>query len=262
MQCGNLILRLFTRYAQLASFVAIVLLPHVPNALRLADMMALQVPLFVPSEPFVYRLVWPLAGSYCGWSDASVPMMQRVCPSAAEVHVMDEGDGATVMDREASGESGGHSHRRRRVRADADIGELLWGELSSRRVADANTRREVESASRRVQEGSSAVSEGGTASSLHPFDIFNWQSSEAFYAHKFMHERRYWYQFSEWGERAGALMHFDTISDLYEMATSEAGTDAIADCHMRLRSEQESKLVQSLGWWRSAMRGGGISAGR
>ncbi|CAD7965282.1 unnamed protein product [Amoebophrya sp. A25] len=60
------------------NFAAVVLMPHVPNALRLSDMTALGLPMLIPAEPYVYRVVWPLAGCYCGHSDSKLPLMQTV----------------------------------------------------------------------------------------------------------------------------------------------------------------------------------------
>ena len=56
-------------FSEFADYVGVILFPHVPNAIRLSDMIALGVPIFVPGEPFVYRSVWPMAGPYCGFSE-------------------------------------------------------------------------------------------------------------------------------------------------------------------------------------------------
>eukprot|EP00392_Amoebophrya_sp_AT5.2_P010036 g10067.t1 len=53
-------------YQEIGSYAAVVLLPHVPNALRLSDMQAMGVPVFVPAEPYIHKIVWPFAGPYCG----------------------------------------------------------------------------------------------------------------------------------------------------------------------------------------------------
>lgn len=45
-------------FEEIASFRAVVLLPHGPNALRLSDMYAASIPMVVPGEPLVHKFVW------------------------------------------------------------------------------------------------------------------------------------------------------------------------------------------------------------
>jgi len=53
-------------FQEMAHHLAVVLLPHVINALRLSDLFAMGVPLFVPSAPFIHKVVWPYNEPYCG----------------------------------------------------------------------------------------------------------------------------------------------------------------------------------------------------
>ena len=46
-------------YTEIASFRAITMLPHIPNALRLSDAYAIGIPLFIPGEPFIHKFIWP-----------------------------------------------------------------------------------------------------------------------------------------------------------------------------------------------------------
>ena len=46
-------------YSEIASFRAVAMLPHIPNALRLSDAYAMGIPVFVPDEPFIHKFVWP-----------------------------------------------------------------------------------------------------------------------------------------------------------------------------------------------------------
>merc|ERR1712194_371303 len=46
-------------YTEIAKFRAVVMLPHIPNALRLSDMYAMGIPLFIPDEPLIHKFVWP-----------------------------------------------------------------------------------------------------------------------------------------------------------------------------------------------------------
>ena len=46
-------------YEEMASFQAVVMLPHIPNALRLSDCYAMGLPLFIPGEPLIHKFIWP-----------------------------------------------------------------------------------------------------------------------------------------------------------------------------------------------------------
>ncbi|CAJ1402982.1 unnamed protein product [Effrenium voratum] len=58
-------------FAEIASFRAVAMLPHIPNALRLADVYAMAVPLFLPSEPLIHKFVWP---------DDPLPLLSKARP--------------------------------------------------------------------------------------------------------------------------------------------------------------------------------------
>eukprot|EP00929_Paragymnodinium_shiwhaense_P055430 TRINITY_DN27768_c0_g1_i1.p1 TRINITY_DN27768_c0_g1~~TRINITY_DN27768_c0_g1_i1.p1 ORF type:complete len:718 (+),score=61.70 TRINITY_DN27768_c0_g1_i1:182-2335(+) len=47
-------------YSQISKFLAVVMLPHIPCALRLADVYALGMPIFIPDQPLIHKFVWPL----------------------------------------------------------------------------------------------------------------------------------------------------------------------------------------------------------
>ncbi len=64
-------------FSEFADYMGVILFPHVPNAIRLSDMMAIGIPIFVPSEPYVYRTVWPMAGPYCGFSEGREAYRER-----------------------------------------------------------------------------------------------------------------------------------------------------------------------------------------
>merc|ERR1719223_1222476 len=55
-------------YEEIARFRAVALLPHVPHALRLADMYAMRMPILIPAEPLLHKFMWTHAGPYCGRS--------------------------------------------------------------------------------------------------------------------------------------------------------------------------------------------------
>lgn len=67
-------------YPDIASYRAVVIIPHVPFALRLSDVYAMAVPTLVPAEPLIHKFVWPYAGPFCGRSDPEVT--RRVDPLA------------------------------------------------------------------------------------------------------------------------------------------------------------------------------------
>ena len=46
-------------YSEIASFRAVAMLPHIPNALRLSDAYAIGIPLFIPGEPYIHKFTWP-----------------------------------------------------------------------------------------------------------------------------------------------------------------------------------------------------------
>lgn len=46
-------------YDEMAAFRAVVMLPHIPNALRLSDCYAMGLPLFIPGEPLIHKFIWP-----------------------------------------------------------------------------------------------------------------------------------------------------------------------------------------------------------
>merc|ERR1719468_875410 len=59
-------------FAEIAAFRAVVLLPHVPYALRLSDVFALSLPAFVPAHPLLHKFMWPYAGPFCGRTDPAL----------------------------------------------------------------------------------------------------------------------------------------------------------------------------------------------
>ena len=59
------------------SFLAVVLLPHIPQALRLSDLTALSIPMLVPALPMLLRMMWPFAGPYCGRSGGDCLAQRR-----------------------------------------------------------------------------------------------------------------------------------------------------------------------------------------
>ncbi|CAE8622866.1 unnamed protein product [Polarella glacialis] len=56
-------------FQEIGNFRAVAMLPHVPYALRLADVFALGSPTFVPAEPLLHKFIWPFAGPFCGRTD-------------------------------------------------------------------------------------------------------------------------------------------------------------------------------------------------
>ena len=46
-------------FEEIASFRAVALLPHIPNALRLSDLYAMHLPIFIPDEPLIQKFLWP-----------------------------------------------------------------------------------------------------------------------------------------------------------------------------------------------------------
>ena len=46
-------------FQEIAEFQAVAMLPHIPNALRLSDVYAMHVPIFIPDEPLIHKFLWP-----------------------------------------------------------------------------------------------------------------------------------------------------------------------------------------------------------
>lgn len=59
-------------YKEIASHRAVIILPHVPHALRLSDVYAMGSPVLVPGEPLLHKFVWPFAGPFCGRTDSEL----------------------------------------------------------------------------------------------------------------------------------------------------------------------------------------------
>ncbi|CAE7353930.1 rrp5 [Symbiodinium natans] len=68
-------------FAEISSFRALALLPHVPYAQRLPDVFALNSPTLVPALPLLQKYVWPYAGPFCGRTDSE--LSQALDPMAA-----------------------------------------------------------------------------------------------------------------------------------------------------------------------------------
>ena len=56
-------------FHEIASFEAVAMLPHIPNALRLSDMYSMAIPLFVPDEPLIHKFLWP---------DDPMPLLSKI----------------------------------------------------------------------------------------------------------------------------------------------------------------------------------------
>ena len=46
-------------FTEIASYQAVAMLPHIPNALRLSDVYSMAIPLFIPDEPLIHKFLWP-----------------------------------------------------------------------------------------------------------------------------------------------------------------------------------------------------------
>jgi len=53
-------------YEEMATYRAIVLTPHVPNACSFHDVYAMKIPMFLPAEPYIYKWMWRFSGPYAG----------------------------------------------------------------------------------------------------------------------------------------------------------------------------------------------------
>lgn len=53
-------------FDEIARFRSIVILPHVPNAIRLSDTYTLYIPIFTPGVPLVHKFIWGNRG-YLGF---------------------------------------------------------------------------------------------------------------------------------------------------------------------------------------------------
>ncbi|CAD7953110.1 unnamed protein product [Amoebophrya sp. A120] len=223
-------------FSQMQKFRAIIVLPHVPNALRLSDLTALHVPILIPSEPFVYRTVWPLSGCYCGQSDSQIPMMQRRAPwnkirtfadrvlakvvSSSSTDLDPDAETTTIKDRTAA-----PAEEEKTSRPAADD----WGHQGNKHEEEASH------------------------DLLHPYDVFHWQSTEAVWPHKFLNDRKYWYRFSEWFERKDILLRFRSVRHLYQLATNNEHDFLYPELTEKMQKYQAKIMKTALTWWRIAL---------
>lgn len=53
-------------YRQMASFRAVVVMPHVPNSCSFHDVYAMSIPTYMPAEPYIYNWMWSFSDPYAG----------------------------------------------------------------------------------------------------------------------------------------------------------------------------------------------------
>eukprot|EP00927_Polykrikos_kofoidii_P066181 TRINITY_DN61829_c0_g1_i1.p1 TRINITY_DN61829_c0_g1~~TRINITY_DN61829_c0_g1_i1.p1 ORF type:complete len:879 (-),score=75.09 TRINITY_DN61829_c0_g1_i1:85-2721(-) len=80
-------------FAEIGEHRAVIMLPHVPYALRLSDVYAMGLPLFVPAEPLIHKFVWPFAGPFCGRTEADLvrevdPELRAACSAVTDASVL------------------------------------------------------------------------------------------------------------------------------------------------------------------------------
>ena len=56
-------------FSDMATYRSVAMLPHIPNALRLSDMYAMGIPLFIPNEPLIHKFIWP---------DDPLPLLSKI----------------------------------------------------------------------------------------------------------------------------------------------------------------------------------------
>ncbi len=56
-------------FSDMATYRSVAMLPHIPNALRLSDMYAMGIPLFIPDEPLIHKFIWP---------DDPLPLLSKI----------------------------------------------------------------------------------------------------------------------------------------------------------------------------------------
>jgi len=75
-------------YSDMAGYFAVVLVPHVPNSCSFADVYAMQTPIFLPAEPYIYTWMWAFSNVYAGpikgpgfnWRQSVAPPELRASP--------------------------------------------------------------------------------------------------------------------------------------------------------------------------------------
>jgi len=110
-------------------------------------------------------------------------------------------------------------------------------------------------------EGPTTPAVGGKQSTpgrrrLHPYPLWGgFLSTEKghFYAHKYLNDREYWYQFSEWKEREHSFIKFSSIRQLYELGTRKEHEWLFPYYGEKTKLEQAKRVHRALKWWKGAM---------
>ncbi|CAD7962841.1 unnamed protein product [Amoebophrya sp. A25] len=203
-------------YQAIANYAAVVLLPHVPNALRLSDMQAMAVPVLVPAEPYIHKIVWPFAGPYCGRT--SPEEIVRAIPGKMEERF-----------------------------------QFVSSELQEDAIAAKDNNYLPDNYPRTTTNNITTLFDAARLAPQHPYSPFDFQSTAELLYERFHHDRRYWLRFTEWAERGHLLVKFSSVRHLYflGMTLSDADFD---DYSARMREDQEARRTEALGFWRFAVR--------
>eukprot|EP00927_Polykrikos_kofoidii_P009567 TRINITY_DN13999_c0_g1_i2.p1 TRINITY_DN13999_c0_g1~~TRINITY_DN13999_c0_g1_i2.p1 ORF type:complete len:603 (+),score=57.71 TRINITY_DN13999_c0_g1_i2:247-1809(+) len=54
------------KYADMAAYRLVVLVPHVPNSCSFGDVYAMSIPILIPAEPYIYNWMWSFSNPYAG----------------------------------------------------------------------------------------------------------------------------------------------------------------------------------------------------
>ncbi|CAK9081721.1 Uncharacterized protein SCF082_LOCUS38872 [Durusdinium trenchii] len=156
-------------FEEIATFHCVIFVPHGPNALRLSDIYAANIPAVVPEEPLVQNFVW--SSRTFGGYDAETRYLERAPP-----------------------------------------------ELRTQTDAPA-------------------------------FHASNYLQSWSI--HRFIDDRRYWYQFTEWATLPH-LLRFHSLPSLLQLL-KDLTVDSGRKVSMRMAAHHVTMVADTLSWWRLAL---------
>ncbi|CAD7945524.1 unnamed protein product [Amoebophrya sp. A120] len=228
-------------YQEIANFAAVVLLPHVPNALRLSDMQAMHVPIFVPADPYIHKIVWPFAGPYCGRTSPE-EIIRRIAQGGERYQLLVKNE---VLSDKGNKKPTGMKQEgpTRPLSKDAreSTDDTVRGAPSSSRASSSSSIRPDK------------LFDSDNFLPHHPYSPFDFQSTAELLFERFHHDRRYWLQFTEWAERGDLLLKFSSVRHLFFLGSSVS--DRTLDRYSyKLRRDQERRKADAMNWWNYALR--------
>ena len=282
----------------LTYYKAVVLFPHVVNALRLSDFHSLGMPIFAPSEPYAYTFVYPYNMPYCGrswtWETTNkrAPWVVR-CDKIVEMLTSRIRGSFNALKRSFIAQLAIPFHPKNCFSWGQHLNNFVtpeWAELLLDPFADADAHQRrvedvmkemhpLEAKRREAAESANTTTTKANAkavakqreveshfkehlasyaalrnSAFDADDILHFQRQDAWWDnYSNWGERKFFYQFSEWHERSGALIHFDSIRHLYELG-ARVVTDGDLESVSRAMLRDHKRLKDSaLEWWRDMM---------